>query len=201
MTCIGITGGIGSGKSYVAQLLRDEFNIPIYDCDTEAKRLNNEDPAIRKALIALVGPQVYDNSDTLVKAVLADYLFQNEENATRINAIIHPAVRRDFRQWQTKQTAEIVGLESAILFESGFNQLVDKVLYVDAPLPLRIQRAMQRDGAEETQIEQRISRQHTEEYKTQADYIIQNEKTGKTALMRQLRKIVLTLNRKPDKLC
>lgn len=192
MTRIGITGGIGSGKSYVARLLEDRFGIPVYDCDAHAKRLSNEDPVIREALTALVGPQVYEGN-TLSKSVLAAFLFSSEVNAARVNAIIHPAVRRDFEQWQKKQTAGTVGLESAILFESGFNQLVDKVLYVDAPLPLRIQRAMQRDGAEKSQIEQRISRQHAEDYKQQADYIIQNDQKGRTALLRQLREWLMII--------
>jgi len=189
MIRLGITGGIGSGKSFIAQLLRDEFGVPIYDCDTEAKRLNNEDPLIREKLIQAVGPQVYQDG-TLVKPVLAAYLFASEEHAEEVNAIIHPAVHRDFLAWQDQQKANLVGLESAILFESGFHRFVDYTLFVDAPLELRIQRVMQRDGTTRELIEQRISRQRSPLFISQADYIIQNDGAEKKILKQQLARII-----------
>ena len=194
MICIGITGGIGSGKSYVARLLRDHFDIPVYDCDTEAKRLNNEDPAIREALTELIGPQVYDSSGTLVKAVLAEYLFQSEDHARQVNAIIHPAVYRDFLRWQQEQQGGLVALESAILYESGFHRFADKVLFIRASEPLRIQRAMKRDGARRKQIEQRIRRQHVQDFESQADYVIDNENSSRSDLLLQLEQILCELD-------
>ena len=95
---IGITGGIGSGKSYVSNILRQRFNIPVYDCDAEAKRLTATDEEIRQKLIQLVGPEIFDGHE-LVRKRLADYLFADPEHASRVNAIIHPAVLRDFEEW------------------------------------------------------------------------------------------------------
>lgn len=151
MKTIGITGGIGSGKSYVSDILRREFGIPVYDCDKEAKRLTATDPDIRRRLIRLVGPEVF-NGQELNKKLLADYLFANPENARKVNAIIHPAVQEDFKLWAGRQQKPITALESAILFESGFNGLVDKVILVDAPEDVRLKRAMLRDTATEAQI-------------------------------------------------
>lgn len=193
MIRLGITGGIGSGKSYIAHLLSDELGIPVYDCDSQAKRLTGEDPAVRQSLIRLVGPQVYEG-DCLVKGVLADYLFQSEEHARQVNAIIHPAVQRDFLRWQSRQPAPLVALESAILFESGFHRFVDKVLFVDAPEPLRIRRAMLRDGTPREQILQRIRRQHAQDYIAQADYVLQNENSSRSELLLRLEQIVRELD-------
>ncbi len=193
MIRLGITGGIGSGKSYIARLLSDELGISVYDCDAQAKRLNDEDPAIRQGLISLIGPQVYEG-DHLAKPVLADYLFQSEDHARQVNAIIHPAVYRDFLRWQQEQQGGLVALESAILYESGFHRFVDKVLFVRASEPLRIQRAMKRDGALREQIEQRIRRQHAQDFESQADYVIENENSSRFDLLLRLKQIVWELD-------
>ncbi len=189
MIRLGITGGIGSGKSYVSHLLNIHFGIPVYECDTEAKRLNNEDPLIREALIRLVGPEVYDK-DGLVKPVLAEYLFANSENALQVNSIIHPAVGRDFLRWCKEQDAEIVGMESAILFESGFYANVDKVLFVEAPLEVRIQRAIRRDGLLREQVEARIAQQDSVSAKEQADFVIENDGESDEVILDALHNII-----------
>ena len=98
MKRLGITGGIGSGKSYIANMLRDELRVPVYDCDARAKCLNEEDPQIREALTELVGPEVYRDG-RLVKPVLAAYLFQDESHAAQVNAIVHPATATDLICW------------------------------------------------------------------------------------------------------
>lgn len=194
MKTIGITGGIGSGKSYVSALLQREFGIPVYDCDKEAKRLTVESEEIRQKLIELVGPEVFDG-ETLNKQRLADYLFSDPENASRVNAIIHPAVLKDFRLWAEKQKPKkMVALESAILFESGFNAFVDKVLFVDAPEEVRLQRAMRRDSAKEEQIKARMKMQQPEIHRAQADYIIRNFKADDTRLLEQLTNIIHKLS-------
>lgn len=173
---IAITGGIGSGKSYVCHLLSETYGIPVYDCDTEAKRLNEASPVIREALIHLLGPEVYDNEGHLEKPVLARYLFQSEEHQQEVNAIIHPVVRQDFLAWAERQTSPIVALESAILLESGFSDLADEIITVTAPRSLRIQRAMQRDGSTAQQVEQRIRLQLTDEERTaQSQHVIIND--------------------------
>lgn len=136
---IAITGGIGSGKSYVCQLLT-QHGINIYDCDSAAKRLMRTSPVLRQQLTELIGPDTYDAEGQLNKAEVARYLLLSELNAKAINAIVHPAVAQDFQesgyQW----------MECAILYESGFEQLVDKVIAVTAPEDIRIHRIMQRDG-------------------------------------------------------
>lgn len=182
---IGITGGIGSGKSYVSNLLYQELDIPVYDCDAEAKRLTASDREIQSKLIQIVGPEVFDGQE-LVRKRLADYLFADPENASRVNAIIHPAVLEDFKLWTSKQQKPIVAMESAILFESGFNEYVDYVLFVDAPEDVRLLRAMQRDNAPEEKIRQRMQMQQPELHRKQADFIIDNSKATKKEIIEQL---------------
>ncbi len=190
---IGITGGIGSGKSYVSAVLREKFGIPVYDCDMEAKRLTASNEEIRQKLIALVGPEVFDGNK-LNKQLLADYLFADVEHASKVNAIIHPVVLQDFKRWAEEQREKpIVALESAILFESGFNEMVDKVLFVDAPEEVRLRRAMLRDTASEAQIRARMKMQRPELHRLQADFIINNNQTDDSQLHNQLEKL-LTLN-------
>lgn len=176
---IGLTGGIGAGKSYISRLLTAECGIPVYDCDREAKRLMTTSPDIRQQLTALVGDEAYLPDGQLNKKLLADYLFANEEHQSAVNAIVHPAVKADFKQWAAEQEqagASAVGIESAILVEAGFTDLADKVIVVEAPLALRLQRVMERDGATEKQVRIRMARQLSEERRRQAaDFIIQND--------------------------
>ncbi len=195
MIRIGITGGIGSGKSFVAQLMHSHFDIPVYDCDSEAKRLTNESPAIRQALTTLVGADLY-KKERLDKTMLAKFLFCNEKNAKQVEAVIHPAVREDFRKWICEQTSTIVAMESAILYESGFENEVDYVLFVNAKESTRIMRAMKRDNAEQEQVEERIRRQHSEDMKLRADFLIENEQdvTSQT-LINSLKEIIIQLEK------
>ncbi|KDR51945.1 dephospho-CoA kinase [Hoylesella loescheii] len=137
---IALTGGIGSGKSYVAQLLRAR-GIEVFDCDASAKRLLRSSEPLMQSMRQLVGNHLYVDG-RLQKQVLAAYLLASDENKQRINALVHPAVARDFEQ------SGYQWLESAIFFESGFDARVkiDKVVCVTAPLEVRIQRVMQRDA-------------------------------------------------------
>lgn len=193
MTSIAITGGIGSGKSYVSVLLQ-AAGIPVYNTDNEAKRLMLSDEGIRQDLIALLGEGVYTDG-ALNKPMLASYLFAGPENAARINAIVHPRVKADFRRWMEEQEGqEIVGLECAILFEAGFADTVDAVVTVYAPESLRVERAMKRDGATEAQIRARIAAQMDEEEKCRlSDYIIYND--GSISLENQLSALVAQLKK------
>lgn len=193
MIILGITGGIGSGKSYVSHLLASRFGIPVYDCDREAKRLNNESPAIRRQLIELVGPKVF-NEYGLVKPILAKYLFADAQHAARVNAIIHPVVYADFTAWCKRQQGPVLGVESAILYESGFNRVVDKVLFVDAPLEVRITRAMKRDGAERSQVEARMAQQRVLESRSLADFVVLNDGVSDSDLLDQLSHIINKVN-------
>jgi dephospho-CoA kinase len=183
---IGITGGIGSGKSYVSNLLRQKFGIPVYNCDAESKRLTVTDKQIREKLTQLVGSGVYDG-ERLVRQRLAEYLFANPEHASRINAIIHPAVLEDFKLWANRQHKPIVALESAILYESGFNKYVDFVLFVDAPKEVRLDRAMQRDTVSAEKIKARMQMQYPELHRKLADFILDNSKTDDEYLEKQIK--------------
>ena len=154
---IGITGGIGSGKSTVCALLK-EHGVAVYDSDAEAKRLMSESETLRSALVDAFGEECY-NAEGLNRAYLASKVFGDDEVLARLNAIVHPAVKEDFRAWAERQQGSYVVLESAILFESGFDTEVDTTLAVMAPLEERVRRAMERDGAEREQILDRISHQ------------------------------------------
>ena len=193
MIKLGITGGIGSGKSFVSRLLAGR-GVPVFDCDSQAKCLTVVDAGIRSELIALLGPEVYIG-EKINKLVLADYLFASEENAKRINAIIHPRVRSAFREWTMKHEEEgvqLVVMESAILFESGFHTEVDRVLMIHAPLDVRCQRVIERDHATIDQVRKRIASQDSDEVKcSRADYILEND--GIKPLQGQLDKLFLQL--------
>jgi len=188
MISIAITGGIGSGKTFVSNLLK-EHGIPIYNSDDEAKRLMLSDEGIRRDLIALLGEEAYQGN-ALNKPLLASYLFADTGNAARINAIVHPRVKADFRRWLSEhQDEDVAGLECAILYEAGFEDTVDKVVMVYAPESLRIERAMKRDKATEAQIRARIAAQMDDDEKLRrADYVIYTD--GRLSVEEQLSDLV-----------
>lgn len=184
MIKLGITGGIGSGKSIVSRVL-NAFNIPIYIADNEAKRLMVEDPFIRESLINLLGSGVYLKNQ-LNKKKVADFLFDNPENALIINNIVHPQVKRDFLMWcNTNSMYPIVGVESAILFNAKFHKLIDYSVLVYAPQKVRIERAIKRDNSTLELITKRIAAQSSDsEFMDLVDYLILND--SKTALLPQI---------------
>lgn len=167
----GITGGIGSGKSYVCRLLARR-GIEVYDCDAAAKRLMRTSQQLRQQLTELIGPQAYTSADgqTLNKAAVAQFLLASEENAHSIDAIVHPAVFTDFLQ------SGCQWVESAILYESGLDRLLDKVVVVTAPDDVRISRIVQRDGITPEKARQWIGRQWPQALVRQkADFEIVND--------------------------
>lgn len=190
---LGITGGIGSGKSYVAQMLQARWDVPVYDCDSEAKRLTAESDDIRTALTQLVGDHLWQQGQ-MQKPVLAAYLFASPEHAAQVNAIIHPAVRRDFLRWTDAHSrSPVVAIESAILCESGFHTLVDSILLVDAPLEVRLQRAMLRDGASRRQVMARMARQDSAQARQLARFTVTNDGGNDQLLQACLESIVTQL--------
>lgn len=183
MIKIGITGGIGSGKSVVSELLQLS-GLPVYNADKESKQLTDTSPLIRRKLIELFGNELY-SSGKLNKAILASHIFGNPESLRLVNAIIHPEVNRHFSAWTEMQKTTICGIESAILFESGFNRVVDVTLMVYAPEEIRIQRASERDLTTREEIERRIKNQLSDEIKKEnCDYVIYND--GIQALIPQV---------------
>lgn len=182
---IGITGGIGSGKSYVCKMLADR-GITVYDCDAAAKRLMRTSSTLRQQLTTLIGADTYLPDGSLNKAAVARFLLASEQNAKAIDSIVHPAVFSDFEQ------SGICWMESAIMFESGINRLVDRVIVVTAPEQVRIERVMQRDGISDSKAREWISRQWEQErVRALSDYEIVND--GKTPIEPQLEKILSQL--------
>lgn len=167
---IAITGGIGSGKSFVCQLLRQR-GIAVYDCDDAAKRLMRSDDDLQEQLRQLVGEGVYINK-VLQKAVLAQFLLASEQNKQAVNDVVHPAVARDFMQ------SGLQWLESAILFDSGFYRRVpfDRYVCVVAPLEVRLHRVMQRDSISRERAMEWINKQWPqEEIAKRCHYVINND--------------------------
>ena len=171
---IGITGGIGSGKSYVCKRLA-KHGIEVYDCDAAAKRLIRTSPGLQQQIIRLVG--------SLDKAAMSRFLLASESNQQAMNAIVHPAVFRDFEQ------SGMQWMESAILFESGADTLVNKVVVVTAPQEVRIQRVIERDGITREKALQWMARQWSQaDVMARADYFIVND--GVTDIDKQIESLL-----------
>ena len=185
---IGLTGGIGSGKSVVSHLLR-LMDVPVYDCDSEAKLLMCESAVIREALIEAVGTEAYDAEGRLNRVYLASYMFSNAERVALVNRIVHPVVRADFKEWAKRTGSAIVAVESAILFEAGMQTDVSAVWVVDASEDLRLQRAMKRDASNEKAVRNRMQSQlSAQEYVKRADAVIHND--DRHSLIQQVRRLL-----------
>lgn len=170
---VGITGGIGSGKSTVCAML-EELGVAVYNSDARAKALMTASATLRAALVARFGPECYTGEE-LNRGYLAERVFNNEEELAALNGLVHPAVMADFEVWAEKQEGAYVVLESALLFEAGLEQSVDMAVAVLSPEELRIERAMARDGAKREQIVARIRRQMSDDERAdRAKYAIVN---------------------------
>ncbi|MES2557624.1 MAG: dephospho-CoA kinase [Bacteroidota bacterium] len=171
---VGITGGIGSGKSTVCAVLV-AMGYPVYNSDERAKTIMETSPGVREQLITAFGEPTFENNQ-LNRTYLAQAIFNNPSKREQINAIVHPAVRADFQQWVIAQTSPIVFQESALLIETGGYRLLDYTVLVTAPEELRIQRVVKRDAADETAIRSRINSQLSDEEKRKsADFVITND--------------------------
>ena len=186
----GITGGIGSGKSVVSTILAMS-GIPVYPADDESKRLTDTSPFIKEGLMSLIDEAVYVE-EKLDRQRLASIIFNDGALLKKVNEIIHPVVRSDFMEWAGKQTSNCCAMESAILFESGFDKGVDIVLMVYAPVELRLTRVMRRDGVPEAEVMKRMNRQMPDELKReQADVVIVND--GLQPLIPQIERFIQSL--------
>lgn len=189
---IGITGGIGSGKTYVCEKLA-KAGFPIYNCDSEAKRLMVENRHIIESLKKLVGEDVYASDGSLCKERMAGFIFSDKENAIKVNSIVHPVVKADFLEWAASRQSDKVFMESAILFEAGFEDVVDYVVDIYAPPEVRLDRAVRRDSSTSEAVARRMSNQmDDEEKKRLADYCIIND--GKEDVDRQIEKLIASLD-------
>lgn len=189
MITVGITGGIGSGKSTVTELFK-LMDIPVYIADIESKKLTETSAIIKSKLINLLGEDLYKNG-TLDKPKLASIIFSDKNILSKVNNIIHPEVKKDFIGWSKKQAniAPIIAHEAAILFESGEDTLMDKIITVYTPLEVRIERTMQRDGVSRDKALERMSHQMSEEEKIKkSDYVIYNDES--VSIIDQTQKII-----------
>jgi len=172
---VGITGGIGSGKSTLSRLLRAE-GYSVYDTDLEARRLQNEHSVMRRKLKDLFGKEIYDDQG-LNRPALGKIVFGKPELLAKLSAVVHPFVRDDFENWVTNRyPKKILFIESAILYESSFDKLVDKVILITASEDIRVERVVKRDGISHEHVKARMSHQISEEKKLQlADFIIHSD--------------------------
>ena len=173
MVIVGLTGGIGSGKTTVAKMFSD-LGVPVYIADIEAKKLTNSSKPIQRELIALLGENAYINN-VLDRKYVADKIFNDKSLLQAVNNIIHPRVALHFNKWVSKQKSNYVIKEAAILFENGSYKNCDLIILVTAPKAIRIKRVMERDQATQSEIEQRMDNQWSDEKKEQlADIILEN---------------------------
>lgn len=179
MIQIGITGGIGSGKTTVANFFK-EYGIPVYIADDEAKKLMHRSP-IKEELIKLFGDEAYDSSENLNRSFIASKVFKNKELLEKLNSIVHPRVEEDFQKWTAQQTSAYVLYEAAILFETGRYKEFDYNILVTAPMEVRIERVQKRDNSSKEEIKARMKNQWPDEQKIKlADWIIKNCELRKT---------------------
>jgi dephospho-CoA kinase len=174
MLRIGLTGGIGSGKSTVARIF-SVLGIPVYDSDSASKRLMTEDEVLKDNIIQNFGKQSYVNGN-LNRKYLSEQIFSDHKKTEMLNSIVHPATIKDAEEWMKKQEAPYLIKEAALIFESGSYKFLDKVIGVSSPLPLRIERTMQRNNSTADQVKARITLQMDEEEKMRlCDYVIIND--------------------------
>jgi len=173
MKIVGLTGGIGSGKTTVAKMF-SKLGVPVYIADVEAKKLTNSSKVIHRKLIKLLGEEAY-SGESLNRAFVAEKIFNDKGLLKSVNEIIHPKVAAHFKKWASKQHTSYVIKEAAILFENGSYKECDTVILVTAPKPIRIERILARDKISKAEIEQRMDNQWSDEDKIQlADIVINN---------------------------
>ncbi len=188
---VGLTGGIGSGKSTVAKML-EELGVPVYNSDIEAKSLMVNSKVLKRKIVELLGAQSY-NENELNREYIASRVFKDRALLQKLNEIVHPAVRKHFIKWSKKQDHPYVVQETALLFENGSNYLYDKTILVTAPKDIRVARIVARDGSTKQQVLQRMQNQLGDEQKLAlADFVIENIDLDRTAIkLRALNKALL----------
>ncbi|MGB5370936.1 MAG: dephospho-CoA kinase [Flavobacteriaceae bacterium] len=190
MKIIGLTGGIGSGKSTVADMFA-ELGVPVYNSDEEAKKIMESSEVVKNGIIELFGRTAY-NGNKLNKSFISDQVFQNKDVLKKLNAIVHPAVRNHFLSWMKNQDAPYVIQEAAIIFENGKEAFYDAIILVVASLNARLKRVMKRDGISKSQIMMRIDNQWPDERKIPlSDFVIDNKARSNT--LKKVQEIHLAL--------
>ncbi|MFK7812490.1 MAG: dephospho-CoA kinase [Maribacter sp.] len=176
---VGLTGGIGSGKTTVASFFK-ELGVPIYNSDKEARKLMRTSKKVKKAIIELLGENAYKGK-RLNKTHISNQIFNNKKLLQKLNSIVHPAVRKHFMKWKKKQDAAYVIQETALIFENNSQDFYDKIILVVAPKQQRILRVSARDGISDGQVENRLKNQLEDDQKIPlAHYVIDNTELSKT---------------------
>lgn len=183
MLKVGITGGIGSGKTQVCQVF-ETLGIPVFNADTAAKKIMETDNEVVKQITKLLGAEAYINGK-INRSWLSSILFQDEKKRTALNAIVHPAVIAFGQEWMNRQQAAYVLKEAALFFETGSNKEMDYMIGISAPVDLRLKRAMKRDHLDEITIRQKMAAQMDEKEKMmRCQFIILND--DETAIIPQV---------------
>lgn len=171
---IGLTGGMGSGKSTVAQIF-EVLGVPVYYADAEAKRLMNEDAGLISSISGIFGEQAYTNK-SLNRKYISSIVFSDPVKLEQLNAIVHPATKNDSENWMNRQTTPYAIHEAALIFEANVSHRLDYVIGVSSPKELRIKRSMERDNVSEEDVSQRMNKQLDEEIKmSKCDFILIND--------------------------
>jgi len=187
MKKVGLTGGIGVGKTYVAEIFQ-QMGVPVFNADVEAKNCMAEDKGLMQNVKNSFGENMYDNG-VLQKEKLAKTVFNNSERLAELNALVHPVVKQKFVEWCCKQDSSIVIKEAAILFESDAHLGLDAVICVSATEKVRIERVQNRDGSSVADIKSRMDTQMLQSKKEEtADFVIVND--GEQLLLPQLIKVL-----------
>jgi dephospho-CoA kinase len=190
MKHIGLTGGIGSGKSFIAQII-EHMGYPVYYSDARAKELTKSNPTIKMGLISLFGEEVFEGNQ-LNAELISSRIFHDDELLKQVNELIHPIVRADFENWVLNQKSALVFNEAAILFETGAYRNFDATILVCAPTELKIQRVMKRENCSKEEVMTRMSKQWSDEDKMKlTDYSILND--NQTPILIQIEEIINNL--------
>ena len=178
MLKIGITGGIGSGKTTICKVF-EKVGIPVYYADLQARELMNTDAVLIEELKKEFGTAIYNEQKELIRPKLAEIVFNDKQKLQKLNAMVHPAVQRGFKLWAEQYADKPYVLkEAALLFESGSYKDLDYVVTISAPKAMRLQRVVDRDGVKKSDVEKRMKNQLTEEERLErADYVINNDET------------------------
>lgn len=172
---VGITGGIGSGKSLTCAIFKI-LGVPVFEADKAAGKLYNEDKKLKEKLISYFGTGLYDNSGKLIRPKLASIIFNDTEALRLVNELVHPLVREVYEKWNRNQNARYVLYEAAIMYESGYYRLMDANILVTAPVEVRIQRVIERDRVTREQVVARMRNQRVDQEDCSwADFIIRND--------------------------
>ena len=183
MIKVGLTGGIGSGKTTIAKIFM-QLGVPVYFSDTRAKDLMLNNKSLQESLISLFGDEVIIDG-LLNRSYIASKVFSNPKELVKLNALVHPFVQKDFDAWSASQSSHYVLKEAAIIFETGADKFLDQVILVESPEDLKISRVMLRDKVTRKEVLMRMEQQWSDDQKrTNADYIIQNDE--KCSLISQI---------------